>query len=64
MKTNWKVWPLLQIINFTYVPIQMQAAYIAFFSLFFNVYLSFMKNVVAVPDDFSSEVAIQAENSN
>ena len=33
----------------------MQAAYIAFFSLFFNVYLSFMKNVVKVPDDFATD---------
>ena len=54
--TNWKVWPILQIINFTYVPVALQVAYIAFFSLFFNVYLSYMKNVVQVPSNNSSSL--------
>ena len=48
--TNWKVWPILQFINFKFVPLQLQAAYVAFFSLFFNIYLSFMKFVMKRPD--------------
>ena len=55
MLTNWKVWPLLQVINFTLVPINMQAAYVAFFSLFFNIYLSFMKFVMKRPDELAQE---------
>ncbi len=51
MIANWKVWPILQFLNFSFVPLNMQAAYVAFFSLFFNVYLSFMKFVVKRPDE-------------
>ena len=58
MKTNWKVWPFLQLINFTFVPMQMQAAYVAFFSLFFNIYLSFMKFVFKRPDQLAEEAAV------
>ena len=43
--TNWKVWPVLQLINFSFVPVKLQVLYVAFFSLFFNCYLSFMKFV-------------------
>lgn len=50
MLTNWKVWPVLQLINFAFVPMNLQAAYVAFFSLFFNCYLSFMKFIVKRPD--------------
>ena len=54
--TNWKVWPILQFINFTCVPMNLQAAYVAFFSLFFNVYLSFMKFVIKRPDELEAEM--------
>ena len=53
--TNWKVWPILQLINFKFVPMQLQAAYVAFFSLFFNIYLSFMKYVIKRPDQLLPE---------
>lgn len=55
--TNWKVWPFLQLINFTFVPMQLQAAYVAFFSIFFNIYLSFMKFVIKRPDEMLQEEA-------
>lgn len=42
--TNWKVWPLLQLINFALVPPQLQVLYVNFMQLWWNVYLSFMKN--------------------
>ena len=50
MQANWSVWPVLQVINFTFVPVQLQAAYVAFLSVFFNIYLSYMKFVVVRPD--------------
>ena len=43
MKTNFKVWPLLQLINFTLVPPQLQVFYINFMQIWWNAYLSFMK---------------------
>ena len=39
----------------------LQAAYVAFFSLFFNIYLSFMKFVMKRPDQ--EQVADTADNS-
>ena len=42
--TNLKVWPLLQLINFTLVPPQLQVLYINFMQIWWNAYLSFMKN--------------------
>ena len=50
MLANWKVWPLFHLVNFTLVPVKLQAAFVAFFCLFFNIYLSFMKFVVKRPD--------------
>jgi hypothetical protein len=43
MKTNLKVWPLLQLINFTMVPPQLQVFYVNFMQIWWNAYLSFMK---------------------
>jgi len=42
---NWKVWPLLQLINFALVPIKLQVLYVNFFGVFWNTYLSFQKFV-------------------
>ena len=39
----------------------LQAAYVAFFSLFFNIYLSFMKFVMKRPDQ--EQVADTADNN-
>ena len=49
LKTNYKVWPLLQVINFAFVPAKLQPLYVAVLSLFWNVYLSFMQFVYKVP---------------
>ena len=42
--TNLKIWPVLQLINFTLVPPQLQVLYVNFMQLWWNVYLSMMKN--------------------
>ena len=42
--TNLKIWPILQLINFTLVPPQLQVFYVNFMQLWWNVYLSAMKN--------------------
>ena len=45
MLANWTVWPFFHIVNFTMVPLNLQAACVAVFMTFFNVYLSFMHTV-------------------
>ena len=42
--TNLKIWPLLQLINFTLVPLKLQVLYVNFMQVWWNAYLSFMKN--------------------
>ena len=42
MCMNWKMWPLVQLINFTLVPQKFQVVWVNFFALNFNVYLSYM----------------------
>ena len=49
LKTNYKVWPILQMFNFTFVPMKLQPLFVAVMSLFWNTYLSFMKYVYQVP---------------
>ena len=41
---SFKVWPLLQLINFTIIPPQLQVFWITLCQLGWNVYLSFVKN--------------------
>ena len=48
MYTNWKVWPLLQLFNFTCVPVHLQVFYVNFMQVWWNVYLSYMKNCEGV----------------
>lgn len=42
--TNLYVWPLLMLINLTCVPLKLQVLYINFMQIWWNAYLSFMKN--------------------
>ena len=42
--TNYKIWPLAQIVNFTFVPIQHRVAYVQIVAIFWNAYLSWMTN--------------------
>ena len=43
-QTNYTVWPLLQIINFKFVPLQYQVLYLSCGLFFWNIYLSHMAN--------------------
>ena len=42
MQMNWRLWPLVQLVNFTLVPTKLQVLWVNMFGLIFNVYLSFM----------------------
>ena len=40
LKVNWVVWPVLQAVNLSVVPLQYRLLYINFASLFWSAYLS------------------------
>ena len=42
--TNYKIWPLTQTLNFTFVPIQHRIAVVQLVAIFWNAYLSWMAN--------------------
>ena len=42
--TGWKVWPIIGLINFTFVPAQLQVLFVNVISIFWGVYMSYMKN--------------------
>jgi len=44
MKANWKLWPPVQLINFSIVPIQFRVPFVNFVSLFWTIYLSYLQN--------------------
>lgn len=44
MITNYKIWPLAQVINFTFVPIQHRVGFVQLVAIFWNAYLSWMAN--------------------
>jgi peroxisomal membrane protein 2 len=44
MIDNWKFWPVISGINFTYVPIQYRVLFDNFGCIFWNIYLSYMQN--------------------
>jgi len=41
---NYKIWPLAQVINFRFIPVQHQVLFANFVALFWNTYLSFATN--------------------
>lgn len=49
LKVNWVVWPVLQGINLSVVPLQFRILYINFASLFWSAYLSRQTNSGAEP---------------
>jgi len=59
--TNLKVWPVLQLINFTLVPPQFQVLYVNFVQVWWNVYLSFVKNQPAIDLEAASESSPSAQ---
>ena len=42
--TNYKIWLLAQILNFTLVPIQHRVGFVQIVAIFWNAYLSWMVN--------------------
>ena len=38
--TNYKIWPLAQTLNFTFVPIQHRVGFVQIVAIFWNAYLS------------------------
>lgn len=42
--TNYKIWPLAQAINFTFVPIQHRVGFVQIVAIFWNAYMSWMTN--------------------
>lgn len=50
MFANWKAWPLLQLINFAFVPPPLQVLYVNFMQIWWNAYLSFVKNQARVAE--------------
>ena len=47
LKVNWVVWPVLQGVNLSVVPLQYRILYINVCSLFWSAYLSKMTNTAA-----------------
>ena len=53
--TNYKIWPLAQTLNFTFVPIQHRVGFVQIVAIFWNAYLSWMANKPS-PDDVALTV--------
>ena len=47
---GWKVWPFISFVNFMFVPPRLQVAFMNFIAIFWNAYMSYMKNQKVDPD--------------
>ena len=46
---NWTTWPLIDFVNFKYVPIKLQTLYVNIMNIWWNCYLSYMSFVKQHP---------------
>ena len=44
LKTNWTVWPPVQFINFTLIPVHFRVLFVNIVGLFWSIYLSYLQN--------------------
>ncbi|CCC72046.1 hypothetical protein NCAS_0J00670 [Naumovozyma castellii] len=50
--TNWCVWPLFQMVNFTWVPLQHRLLAVNVVAIFWNTYLSYMNSRVPLEKQY------------
>lgn len=57
--TNYKIWPLAQTLNFTFVPIQHRVGFVQIVAIFWNAYMSWMTNKPLPETTFENAKSIQ-----
>ncbi|KAL4218292.1 Protein Mpv17 [Mactra antiquata] len=64
MKTNYKLWPMVQALNFTFVPIHYRVVVVNMVAVGWNTYLAWMSAKVAPHKDSPVEDSDDNNNSN
>lgn len=57
--TNYKIWPLAQTLNFTFVPIQHRVGFVQIVAIFWNAYMSWVTNKPLSEASFEDVNSIQ-----
>ncbi|KAK5781540.1 ethanol metabolism protein PWA37_003699 [Arxiozyma heterogenica] len=48
LKVNWTIWPLFQMINFSFIPLQHQLLAVNVIAIFWNAFLSYKNSITAL----------------